>query len=262
MSGTDPGLFGVPAAGSRDDAAGLSDEDDAGENARSILDARVDRMPVHAVEAAESAGMNAAAYQGAAHRPPARQEHPTLPDATILVNVTEPLGIVLPVTADSAATQTRQPAPSRRVEPALDPRSAPTDPSGARLEVAGLSHHSKRLTLLALVALTAALVLVVVAFLRQKTPREEASPPTPSATPLVAPSLVHSTSTASPVASSEPLPTAASVAPPPSSATPKQHPSGPASAASSGSGTIKKPVVNPVASTSAPLGSLPFIPIE
>lgn len=237
MSGTDPGLFGVPAApdeGRPNDttpgAPPHEEDTDATLRAQELAALPVGRMPVYPVERAESAGMSAAAYRGEAHRPPTRQEHATLPDAKVLVH------------EDAPPASLREPDVSRTV---------PTDPGSARVAAPRKLLGPGVLMVLMVLVLLAALALVSVAFLRKPVASVEPARPAPS--PAAEPSAPAAIPSA-------PVPVAA----------PAVSPTAPVRVTPARTSAPTRPLAAPSAvprSTAsspppAPARSLPFNPIE
>lgn len=82
MSDTDPVLPGKPESEHDSEKSALANK---------LMSTKVGRVHVHPIESAESAGSSAARYKGEPHPVPAVTKHATMPDASVLVNVTQPL---------------------------------------------------------------------------------------------------------------------------------------------------------------------------
>lgn len=232
-----------------------------------LLEMPVGRMPVRVVERASSEGMSAVQYQGEAHLPPRpRLDHATIPNAKVLLNVTQPHMAAPRPEPDEAALEQAAAAAAAGHSPQVQ-KSAPTVPRIDRPDTGRIPMRS-RMGLVAVLGFAMAVAIgVAIKLSRTPAPVDE---PKPAAT-LSSATAITAAPTLTQAAPTPPTPATTSTAPEPAvPSTPHVVPSAPATARSAPSAvpthtaataTAKPPeTAHSAPPTPPPTASAPAIP--
>ncbi|NOU32066.1 MAG: hypothetical protein HOO96_29530, partial [Polyangiaceae bacterium] len=110
---------------------------------RELLETPLGRMPVRVIERASSEGMSAVQYQGDAHHPPRpRLDHATIPNAKVLLNITQPNIAAGPPPAHPFPKEEPEQAPAAAHEPLVQ-KSLPTAPRIERVDTGRIPMRSR-----------------------------------------------------------------------------------------------------------------------
>lgn len=223
-----------------------------------LLETPLGRMPVRVVERPESAGMSAVQYRADAHHPPRpRLDHATIPNAKVLLNVTQPtIATAAPPAEHPAESSTELEQRSPVGPEPKPPQSLPTAPRIERMDTGRIPMRS-RVWLVGSIGFAIAVGLAVLFKLTRGPASSELTLPSTTTTigsaivppPVVTLAATASSVTAAPSASAAATSSAASTAALPTSTA---VPSAPRSARPLASARATEPThVSPPATASS-----------
>ncbi len=194
-----------------------------------LLEMPVGRMPVRVVERASSEGMSAVQYQGEAHLPPRpRLDHATIPNAKVLLNVTQPHVAGPRPEPDEASLERAAAAAAAGHSPQVQ-KSAPTAPRIDRPDTGRIPMRSRTWLVAALGFAMAVGIGVLIKLSRTPAAVDEPKP-APTLSSVIA---VTAAPTLTQAAPTPPTPaTTSTVSEPAVPSTPHVVPSGPPTARS------------------------------